>query len=321
MADLIFSFNTVAPVFLLVGIGWFAKKIKLIDDHFIRVSSSLNFKTGLPALLFINIYNATGGNIFDWKFISFMAAGCLGICLILALALPRFIKDPRKVSAITHAVFKPNIIVLGFPLAQMAFGADHVTAISMLMPVLVPINNIAAVILLSALDPENQCGNCSTLDQVKKALTGVMKNPIILASVSAILLHECSIALPSFLVKLISSLASMATPLALITLGAQMTMESVKSDRAYVTLGTLCKAVVMPLIMVPAAYLLGIRGYEMATVFIVSASPSAVNSYMLAREMHSDEVLTGEIILFTTFFSMFVMFFGIYLLKAFAYIS
>lgn len=315
MSNLLFSFNSVAPVFLLVALGWLARKTKLVGPAFIESASKLNFRTGLPALLFINIYEAQSANNFNWKFIGFMTIGCLAIALILFLVVPRIVPDKSKASAIVHTVFKPNIIVLGLPLAVMMFGKENVSAFSMLMPVVVPVNNIAAVLILCAMDPENQDTKHHPLG---KALTNVVKNPIILAAFAAIILQQLHIALPVFIVKVISSLSDMATPFALITLGAQMTMDSALSDRNYVMSATVLKVLATPLIIVPLAYWFGFRSYELAAAFIIASSPSAVNCYMLAREMHSDEILTGEIVLSSTFCSMFVLFIGIFILKTLA---
>ena len=313
LSSLVFSFNAVVPVFGLVGIGWFLKKLGMIDDPFIRTAGRVNFRTGLPALLFTSIYGAKGASVFDWKFVLFLAAGCLSFALILCLTVPRFVPGRRKASAIIHSVFKPNIIVLGFPLALMIFGKEHSSAVSMAMPVLIPVNNIASIVILSAFDPEKSGGPGA---EPEKTLLGIVKNPLILASVAAVLLRQAGVVLPAILTGILGSLADMATPLALITLGAQLTMEAVRSDRGYVIFSALCKSFVMPLVLTPLAYAFGFRGYELAAAFLISASPSAVNSYMLAREMHSDEILTGEVILTSTLCSMFVLFFGVALLKA-----
>lgn len=315
MSNLIFSFNTVAPIFILVAIGWLARRMNLVGKTFVESASKLNFRTGLSALLFLSIYQQEGTDVSDWKFVCFMTAACLSVALILFLTIPRFIKDKSKASAMIHTIFKPNIIVLGFPIAVMMFGEENIESIAMLLPALVPINNITAVLILSALDPENK--NVQS-HATQKALTNVLKNPIIIAAISAIVLKQLAVPLPAFILRPLSSLSDMATPLALITLGAQMTMQSVLSNRKYVILATVLKTLITPLIFLPLAYLLGFHSYKLASAFLVFSAPSAVNSYMLAREMHSDEVLTGEIILSTTLCSLFVLFGGIFVLKSFA---
>ncbi|MFU0832370.1 MAG: AEC family transporter [Oscillospiraceae bacterium] len=315
MSNLLFSFNTVAPIFILVAIGWLARKMNLVGKTFVESASKLNFRTGLSALLFLSIYQQKGTDTFDWKFVCFMSAACLAIALILFLTIPRLVKDKSKASAMVHTIFKPNIIVLGFPIAVMMFGNGNVGPIAMILPALVPINNITAVLILSALDPENK--NVKS-NPIQKAFISVVKNPIIIAAISGIVFKQLAVPLPIFILKPLSSLSDMATPLALITLGAQMTMQSVLSNQKYVIIATALKTLVTPLILVPLAYFLGFRSYELAAAFLVFASPSAVNCYMLAREMHSDEVLTGEIVLSTTLCSLFVLFAGIFVLKTLA---
>lgn len=315
MSNLLFSFNTVAPIFILVAIGWLARRMNMVGKTFVESASKLNFRIGLSALMFLGIYQQNSTDASNWKFICFMTSACLSVALILFFTIPRFVKDKRKASAMIHTIFKPNIIVLGFPIAVMMFGDGNVGPIAMLLPVLVPVNNITAVLFLAALDPENKNAQSHS---VKKALTSVLKNPIIIAAIGAIVFKQLAIPLPTVILKPLSSLADMATPLALITLGAQLTMQSVLSNRKYVIIATALKTLAIPLIFLPLAYFLGFRSYELAAAFLVFAAPSAVNSYMLAREMHSDEVLTGEIILSTTLCSLFVLFAGIFVLKSLA---
>ena len=318
MSNLWFSFNAIAPVFLLVGIGWLARKLGWVNESFVDSSCKLNFRTGLPALLFINIYQQESANFIDWTFVGFMVGVSFAVALILFFTIPRFVRDKSKASAMIHTILKPNILVLGYPLAVMIFGTKNSAAMSALLPALVLFNNIVAVLILYALDPRNRDVQSHS---IIKSLISILKNPIVLSAIIAIIVKRLSISLPPFLVTLLSSLSEMATPLALITLGAQMTMEAIFKDRKYVAFATVCKVLLTPLVVVPFAYSFGFRSYELATAFIVAASPSAVNSYMLAREMHSDEVLTGEIILSSTLCSMFVLFVGIFLLKSLAIIS
>ena len=46
-------------------------------------------------------------------------------------------------------------------------------------------------------------------------------------------------------------------------------------------------------------------------------APSAVSSYIMAKNMHSDDELAGQILIFTTLISSVTLFIGIFLLKSF----
>ena len=56
MENIILSLNVVLPLFLTVALGYFIKKIKLIDEHTLKVMNKVTFKTFLPTLLFYNVY-------------------------------------------------------------------------------------------------------------------------------------------------------------------------------------------------------------------------------------------------------------------------
>ena len=53
MENLILSFNVVAPLFLMMVLGYFLKYIKIFDQHTLDVMNKVVFKVFLPVLLFI----------------------------------------------------------------------------------------------------------------------------------------------------------------------------------------------------------------------------------------------------------------------------
>ena len=62
LGDLIFSANVVVPIFLLILLGYFLTRIKLWDEHFLKIANNVCFKVLLPVLLF---YNVASANIFE----------------------------------------------------------------------------------------------------------------------------------------------------------------------------------------------------------------------------------------------------------------
>ena len=55
MENLILSFNVVAPLFLMMVLGYFLKYIKIFDQHTLDVMNKVVFKVFLPVLLFYNV--------------------------------------------------------------------------------------------------------------------------------------------------------------------------------------------------------------------------------------------------------------------------
>ena len=56
MTDLIFAINATAPIVLMVVVGYFLKRLKMLDGNVARVLNKLVFRVFLPAMLFLNMY-------------------------------------------------------------------------------------------------------------------------------------------------------------------------------------------------------------------------------------------------------------------------
>ena len=85
---------------------------------------------------------------------------------------------------------------------------------------------------------------------------------------------------------------------------------------------TICtlRLVVIPAVVIAVAAALGFRGPELAFIFVVVGSPSAVSGAALAKVMGSDHQLTGEVTLMTSLLSAFTFFIAFTLLRSVALI-
>ena len=71
MSDFIYSLNATMPVFLVMILGWWLKKIHFLTDDFVSVADKLVFKVALPVLVFKDIADADLSSDFDLKFVLF----------------------------------------------------------------------------------------------------------------------------------------------------------------------------------------------------------------------------------------------------------
>jgi predicted permease len=313
MSAIIFSFNVVAPVFLVVLVGYFIKRIGLVNDNFVNTAIKFNFNVGLSALIFKNIYTSNLSEEFNLKLVSFAFLCIVGILLLLSLVVPMFIKNKRRASAMIHTMYRSNFVLLGIPLAINMFGESHITPATILLAISIPTYNFFAVILLSIFDESSVKNNN---EKIKSTAIGIIKNPLILGSLAGILVQLSSIKLPGFIEKTVFDIASLGTPLALITLGAQFNFKKSLSNIKYSLIATIGKLVLVPFTAIVLAVLIGFTGYELGALFILFASPSAISCYVMAKEMNSDYELTGDTVLLTTLFSVFTLFIGISILRS-----
>ena len=51
------AFNAVAPIVLLIALGYFLRQKGMLGEGFLKNGNKLVFQLCLPAMLFVNIYN------------------------------------------------------------------------------------------------------------------------------------------------------------------------------------------------------------------------------------------------------------------------
>lgn len=126
----------------------------------------------------------------------------------------------------------------------------------------------------------------------RKLLLSIAKNPFIIAILLGLAAQLSGISFPPFASKSIDYLADMSTPLALLAVGGQFDPKKAAGNlRLNLTICTL-RLVVIPAVVIAVAAALGFRGPELAFIFVVVGSPSAVSGAALAKVMGSDHQLT-----------------------------
>ena len=148
--------------------------------------------------------------------------------------------------------------------------------------------------------------------QLKPLLLGLLKNPLLQGCAVGLLFYFLRIRLPDFIASPVSSLASLATTLAMIVLGANLVFEELKSNRKTVTIVLLVRLVLLPLVMVPLGWLIGLRSVELFLVLIIFGTPVATASYPMAHNMGGDGPLAGQLVFVSTVASLGTIFLFIY---------
>jgi predicted permease len=312
--NFVYSVNVILPIFILVMLGWLLKRFNFFKEGFLESADKMVFKIMLPCMLFIESSKADlrGGS----GQMSFILFGCAGISvsfLILWLIIPVFVKDDAKRGAMIQGSFRSNFTILGVPLAASMFGEKGSIAIAVLTPFIILLVNIYSVIILSVFAPHGT--EKSIIKIAGRIAKSTLTNPLIIAVVLALPFMLTDISLPVFAEKTLSYLSQATVALSLISLGAGITGSAIKGKIKYSLAATFIKTVLLPAVMVAIAYIFGFRNTELGVLFILFGTPSAVASYIMAKNMKSDDELAGQILLLTTMFCLITIFAGIFVMK------
>ena len=307
MDNLILSFNVVLPIFLCILLGYFLRRIHMVDTPSLNVMNKLCFKVFLPIYLFNNIATTNLAAAFNGKLLATAYLGVTAQFILLMLLIPRLEKDNPRRGVLIQAMFRSNFALFGLPLALSLCGTEKVGPTSILVGFTVPLFNILAVVSLESF----RGGKPS----IKKMAKGIATNPLIIASLLGIAFNLLDFTLPSAVQKSVNDLGGVATPLSLVALGGSFTVSKVKEYKKQLTIGVLGRLVFSPLIMVSAGILLGFRNELLIPLLIMSGAPTAVSSFPMAQQMDGDGELAAGLVVFTSGLAILSMLLWIFVLK------
>lgn len=300
MDSFLLAGRVILPLLILMLLGVLLRKTDLMDEATYKKLNTLIFKVFLPPLIFYNVYKSSLSEAFDGKLILFAVLGTFALFVLLVLLVPLLEKDNRRRGAIIQGIFRSNFVIFGVPLTTALMGDSAAGKVAVAVAFVVPLFNFLAVISLEVFRHGKP--------DLKKILKGIVTNPLIIASVLGILATAVGLKLPGVLETAVSDVAKIATPLALIVLGASLDFALLKANSVRVLLVTAARLVFVPLVFLGIAILLGFRGADIAILLSVFASPTAVSSYAMAQQMGADDALAGQIVASTTAFCIFTVF-------------
>ncbi len=312
LENLIISANSILPIFIIIILGYFLRRINLINGAFLDVSDKLVFKCALPAMLFYNVATTNFKNAFNGRLAAFCVIGTVLVFFLMTLLITPAIKRRDVRGAVIQGIYRSNFAILGVPLAANMFGEAGSTAASLIIPFLIPVYNVFAVVILAMNMPDGKKEGAGLLWKIIK---NVITNPLIISVILAIPFSLGIVSMPSVLNKTVSYLSELSTPLALISLGASFRFADIKGNISYSIFATVMKIAVCPLVFCTAAALMGFRGVELGIIFIAFGAPTAVSSYIMARQMKSNSIVASQIVVLTTLLSGVTMLIGSTILK------
>ena len=317
--NLAISVNAVLPLIICMAAGYLFRRTKLVDEGFCRKCNTFCFKTFLPLMIFMNVYNSDLESAVQPGAFLFAAAAVLVIFAAAFLIIPRIVKKGSVDSAgspvsaasrqavLIQCIFRSNFVIFGYQVVANVYGAGEAAVASVMAAIVVPLYNVLAVITLEYFT--------NSKNGLRPVILGIIKNPLIIGAVAALLFKLSGLTLPAPLYTGLSDMAGMATPLALVVLGGTFHFDALRRNAGALAIGTLGKIVVSPLIMVPIAAALGFRDANLLSLVIVFASPAAVNSYTMAAAYGHDPELAGQLVVVTSVLSMVSVFGWIFLLR------
>jgi len=327
----LFGFNTVAPMMLLMLLGYYLKRKHVFDDFVLEKMNGFAFYYCIPALMFSNVYGLKGIQDIPVKLMLFLLISLVIITLFGIMVAAIATHDDNQKGVIVQMSFRSNYAVVGAAMAQALGGTAGSAVSATLQAPAILYFNIIAVICLTIWSNKSQ-----KKINIRALIISVGTNPLILAQVLAIICLVIRAYIPlnnqgipvfslaqnlPWLYAVITELTKMASPLVLILLGAQINFQAVGKFKKLLILSNVLRLVIAPAIGLSLAWVANREGFLNLNAAIVSAllplygSPSPAAAAVMAEAMGCDGELARQGVVWTTSLSMVSLMFWIVFLR------
>ncbi len=319
MSDFLFALNAIAPIVLMVLLGYLLKRIGLLQKQTATQMNKIVFRVLLPVMLMLNMYKIDLNMRFEFSYILWGVGILVVLFGVFFYPVCRLTPDRSQRGVLLQAIFRSNYALIGIPLAVSLCGDEGAIYATVLGAFTIPVFNALAVLCLTLFGEAKA--------DYKDVLIGIIKNPLILGVAAGgvlLLIRMLFVSLgigfrltdvtPVY--EVLTDLSAIATPVALLCLGANFEFSAIPALKRQIILGVSFRNLITPLIGIGGALLLGCFESVHFSVFIaLFTSPLAVSVVPMTQEMKGDHVLAAQVLVFTTIFSTASIFLCTYALR------
>lgn len=306
------TLETTLPVFAMVFIGLGLRKLGWIDAVFVNTASALVFKATLPVLIFLSILRADLDTAFNPGLLGFFVVATLGsFALVWGWALWRVPRADRGVYV--QGAFRGNCGIVGLALAAAMYGDYGLSAGGILLGLVIICYNILSVVVLLTHQSDRKL-------RWGHILADIARNPLILSVLVSVPFAWWEISLPGWVMTSGDYFASLTLPLALLCIGATVSLSAIRRDSGPAMGATAFKMVTLPVLCTLAAWLAGFEGRELGLMFLYFASPTAAASFVMVKALGGNARMAANIVAMTTLLASVTVTLGVFLLQSVALI-
>ena len=274
---------TIIPIFIIIILGWGARKRGFITPEFLVPANRLVYYLSIPAMIFSAIVKSSFHEQFDARVLTLTLCAAAGIYTTAYLVTKLVHMNPAHAGAFIQSSGHGNVGYIGLPIAFYYLGEAALAKAGIIAGFLMILQNLLSVIALQWNDTSGK-----SRPGLKPLIVKLLGNPVIIGAMSGIVVSYLEIPVPRVIGRSITILGGLAPPMALLLIGASLSMKLV---RTY--LRPALGAVVLKLVLLPACGLLLFHLFHIGTneylpALILLCSPTATIAYVMAKEMHGD---------------------------------
>lgn len=295
-------FESILPIFLLIVVGNLLRRAPLMQDSAWLGLEQISYWVLYPTLLFTSILNADFTGL---ELDAMLGALLFSILLLSAMVLATW-PAWRRSGAITagefSSVFQTSLrwnAFIALAVAQKIFPPAGTAIVALAMAVIIIPLNVMSVAVVARFGSRDA--------DWPKVLKTTATNPLIIGVLAGVLLRWLPGGLYAPLDQTFGLVANAAIGMGLISIGAGLRVADMLTLRPALWFPVVVKLTVLPALLGTVAWSLGVEGPELVYLVLCGAVPTAMNGYMLARQLGGDAEFYAAVTTLQTILAVFTM--------------
>jgi len=298
-------FLTVLPVFLILITGYLVGRIGYLPDNIADALNAYALKIAVPCLLFLAMYNLDFAQAFQVPMLVSFYTGAVA-CFVLGIVLSRLFwgRRPGEAVAVGFCAVFSNSVLIGIPIAQLAFGDE----------VLTPIFGILAfhasslyVLGMTTMEFARQDGRGAG-ETLRAAGRSIIANPLMIGILVGIAFNLTGFDLFVPIDKAISMVSATAIPVALIGIGIVLNRYKISSELSEAVMVSILALGVHPFVaFVLSHHVFGLEILFVKAAVIIASMPPGMNIYIFANMYNRAVGLSASVLVIANILSVFTI--------------
>jgi malonate transporter and related proteins len=283
--------GALAPVFLIIALGWVLKRRGLPAAPFWPEAERLVYFLLLPALLFLT---TAGSDLSGFRVLPVTLALIVAILATAAATLlirPWLGLEDAAFTSVFQGAIRTNTYV-GLAAAAALFGEAGLVVMGIVVLVVISVVNFLSVVVLVRFGRRGAAW--------RDAAGVIVRNPLILACLAGFAVNALGLPLPTIATATVDALGRASLALGLLCVGAGLELGRLAADRRAMVATCVLKLLLMPAATALTCRLFGVEGVTAAAAVLFNAVPISASSYILARQLDGDAPLMAALITATT---------------------
>ena len=292
---MIHIFTALIPIFSLIMIGYFFKKIKFPSYDFWPQADKLTYYILMPSLL---IYKLSTASLDSSNSVNYVLTALITIFIVLLILmfLNKFLKFKEdSFTSIVQGGIRFNTYVF-LALADAVLGDNGIVLAAILLTFVIPFINVLCISIFALYISQNKL-------TFLYLLKSIVTNPLIIGCFIGGSINFLGINLPVILENTIQILGQAALPMGLLSVGFGLVLKEMKASKKDIFTSSFAKLLITPIIMFIIAKYFDLDDAMISVLLIFSVLPTAPSSFVLARQLGGNIPLMSSIITLQTLIS------------------